>query len=156
VSVTPDIDLDVLRRQFGDTVDRYFDADGDGVADTDIVDEFCRLATSRVRDRLHVYSDAVLDRVREHESYARLLCVVALGERTMSRPEWMLPSGRWPYEPQKLEALAELEKIAKGASIRIAPAVTNDAAPQNRSSRRVEARETVWAGSTSKPTRGGF
>ena len=153
---TPDVDLDALKRQFGaSTVDRYFDDDGDGVADTAIVSEFCRMATAGVRDRLHVYGDAVLDSLRDHERYTRLLAVVVMGERAMSRQEWMLPTGRWPYEVQKIEAFAELDKIAK-SMVRLAPELTSGVSRQTVSARRPATRELTWAPTNAKPTRGGF
>jgi hypothetical protein len=84
--------------------------------------------------------------------------MITIGCRTMTRPEWMLPDGTFPYEKQALAARNDLKAIAKGLD-RMAE---NDANPQLEAvaTPRRESPSTdgpVFAKSTNYPNgRGGF
>src|SRR5688572_29261637 len=134
-----------------ETVRRYFDEDGDGAADAAIVTEFCAIATATAHDLLLPFRVATIVAVKVHERYKRIVSVIAIGDRTMSKPAWMLPTGRWPYEIQKNEAKVELVKIAEGMD-RMGPAGPN---PMMQSTRRPSQRDLIFAPSEKNPTGGG-
>jgi hypothetical protein len=152
---TPDIDQAYLVTMFGaSTIARYFDTTGSGSADAATVAEFCAIATATAHDCLIPFRVATSEAVKTHERYKRIVAIITLGERTMSKTEWMMPNGRWPYEQQKNEAKAELVQIAKGIE-RMAPEATSGSNPMLRSSRRPSTRELMIAPSEKNPNGGG-
>jgi len=147
-----DIGLSYLVTTFGSpTISQYFDDDGDGAPDAAIVEEFCELATATAQDALVGFDESINESVRSHPRYKRLVAIIALGERTMSRQAWMLPDGSWPYEKQKREALASLAAIGAGLA-RMRVKNTPDANPHMQSARRPAERELIYAPSSKNPT----
>ena len=121
---TPDIDQSALELWYGaTTIARYFDEDGDGAADSPIVGQYLALASATARDMLAPFPAAVVDLVVENERYQKWVATIALAERTMSKAEWMLPDGSFPYGAQMKLAKSEMNAVAKGHE-RLA---TNDA-----------------------------
>lgn len=156
---TPRIDLAELRRTLGaSTVARYFDDDGDGEADSEVVQTFIRRGTARADGLLSTFRPEVLTALQDDDRFIDLICWITLGLACQRRPEWMLPNGTFPYGLQKKEAEAELLSIAKGLdkfALEKNGAGENEAAMGSHSSTEVE--PPLFAASAYYPRgRGGF
>jgi hypothetical protein len=105
------ITLDNLRQRVGN-VDRFFDDDGDGLPDTDIVAAICEQASDAARSLL--YPRDLDDFVFQDTSVVGLIADVALGLAGSRRPEHMMSNGAFPYAERAKEAKAELRRIGEG------------------------------------------
>jgi hypothetical protein len=130
---TPDIDQAFFEEAIGAaTVARYFDDDGSGAADATLVERFLKIATRSVRDDLAMsFSESTLDQIRANEHYQYTIALVAISRRAMTRQEWMLPDGTWPYESQRKDAEKRLDNAAKGIQ-RLSSEATTNANPMMR------------------------
>lgn len=114
---TPDIDQPFLERSVGAaTVARWFDDDGDGVADSAIVNDYLARATATARGKLSgEFPPGALDILKADEQYQHLLATIALGLACQRKDEWMMPDGTFPREKQMKDAEKKLLDVAKGA-----------------------------------------
>jgi hypothetical protein len=116
MATPPDIDQAFLERSVGAaTVARWFDDDGDGVADASIVADYLARATATARGKLSTsFPAALIDILKVDEQYQHQVAMIALGLACQRKPEWMNPDGSFPYERQMSMAKKELLDISKG------------------------------------------
>ena len=116
MSTTPVISQVELENTVGATnVARYFDDDGDGKADSQIIADYLSRGSARARGILYAsFSSELVERVTSDERFIDCVCWITLGMCGRRRQEWMMQDGGFPFSVQKKEAEAELLMIAKG------------------------------------------
>lgn len=156
----PDIDQSYFERTVGAAnVARYFDENGSGAADATLVEEALLIGTQVCRDKLFPgFSSATVDSLRSNQHYARTVAWVSLYQRIMTKGEWMLPDGSFPYERQVMMFEKELLNIARGTERMTIEATTPNPVKLARSSPSGSVdRDLDFAPSKDHPTgRGGF
>jgi hypothetical protein len=106
---------DLLSATSQAAVDRYFDDNGDGVADASVVTDMCVKASSAADTKLlKGFSAAAIVLLMQEDLNKMHLAYVALHFAAKRKPEWRDDQGNAPYFVDFNQAMKQFDDLSKG------------------------------------------